>query len=258
MIRQRPDRILLCGVPIDPATPQSLADALVDWSASPVTVDSPPRYISYVNAHVHNLARREPLLRQALIETSLCYADGASIVWACRWHGERLPPRLTAADFLPDALDRLAANSRRMFLLGGAPDVADAAVARLQIDVPSFVPVGSHHGYFDVRESDAIIQQINDAQADVLIVGMGSPRQEQWVHEHRDQLRVPVIWSVGALFDYFAGIENRCPAWMGDHGFEWLYRLLMQPRRMAGRYLLGNPQFVLATLLGKLERTESA
>jgi N-acetylglucosaminyldiphosphoundecaprenol N-acetyl-beta-D-mannosaminyltransferase len=253
MIRNSSNRILLSGVPVDPVTPEELADTLVAWSDQARPRNEPPKHISYVNAHVHNLARANNALRSTLRNTSLCYADGASVVWACRRFGANIPPRLTAADFLPNVLRSLTEADRRVFFLAGAPNIANRAIASLQESVPNFSPAGIHHGYFAEDESSQVVAEINAARPDVLIVGMGTPRQELWVDAYRDTLQVPVVWTVGALLDYFAGTEKRCPRWMGDNGLEWLYRLMMHPRRMASRYLIGNPQFVAAMLRGKLE-----
>lgn len=255
MIHDPAQRLFLCDVPVDPATPERLTRAIVDWSGrrSP-TGEVSPVHVSYVNAHVHNLARGNQQLRAALRDTSLCYADGTSIVWACRGHGEKIPPRLTAADFFPDVIATLTDAGRRVFLLGSADGVAQRAVHVLQRSVPHFCPAGMLSGYFDLDDSPSVIRAVQAASPDVLVVGMGTPRQELWVHDHLTTLNVPVVWTVGALLDYIAGLERRCPKWMGDMGLEWFHRFLMHPRRRALRYLIGNPNFMAATMLGKLEK----
>ncbi|MCA9266240.1 MAG: WecB/TagA/CpsF family glycosyltransferase [Planctomycetales bacterium] len=235
-----PARYTICDVPVDAYTQQGLLDRFMELSAP----GERGNYACYVNAHVHNLARQDHELRRILEHASVCYADGASVVWACRQHGLKIGPRLTAADFLPDFLRRFAAESRRVYLLGGKPGVAEEAVARLQETVPQFEPVGMQHGYFGDRDHARVFQEIRDARPDILIVGMGTPRQERWLDRNRESLDIPLIWAVGALLDYCAGEEPRCPTWMGDRGLEWLYRLLVNPRHMSRRYLVGNPQFV--------------
>jgi N-acetylglucosaminyldiphosphoundecaprenol N-acetyl-beta-D-mannosaminyltransferase len=114
--------------------------------------------------------------------------------------------------------------------------------------VPGFQVVGALDGYFDACRQLAVLDEITDARPDLLVVGMGTPRQERWAAEHASCLRVPLTWTVGALFDYAGGRERRCPPWMGNHGLEWLFRFCMQPRRMAARYLVGNPLFVSAVV----------
>jgi N-acetylglucosaminyldiphosphoundecaprenol N-acetyl-beta-D-mannosaminyltransferase len=171
-----------------------------------------------------------------------------SVVWAARRNGIDLAGRMTAADFFPEYLRRFTASGRRVFLLGGAPGVAERAVAHLHREIPEFEPAGWHHGYLSEALDRQVIDQIQAAKTDILLVGMGSPQQERWIAKHRTQLNVPLVWAVGALFDYSAGVERRCPKWMGNSGLEWLYRLGQQPRKMAARYLLGNPKFVWQVL----------
>jgi N-acetylglucosaminyldiphosphoundecaprenol N-acetyl-beta-D-mannosaminyltransferase len=241
-------RLSICGVPVDHVTVDQLIDSFLQWSRS----GQPTRHVCYVNAHVHNLARRDESLRSALHESAICYADGASVVWASRWLGDHLPGRMTGADFVGPLMDRLAAKHRRLFFLGGRPGIAETTARKLTAEISGASPVGCAHGYFPDSAVQDVIRSINRARPDVLIVGMGSPRQERWIAEHRASLKVPLIWAVGALMDYRAGKERRCPPWMGDRGLEWLFRLVMNPRRMAGRYVVGNPSFVCSVLLSRL------
>lgn len=233
-------RFSVCGVPVDAHTRQSMLDQMLELSEQ----GRSQSHVCYVNAHVCNLASRDAELHKFLDEANICYADGMSIVWAARRHGIELTSRMTAADFFPEYLRQFTALRRRVFLLGGRPGVVERATGHLRHEIPDFEPVGVHHGYLSESLSREVISQVNAARADILLVGMGSPQQEHWIAKHRAQLNVPLVWAVGALFDYSAGVEKRCPRWMGDNGLEWLYRLTQQPRKMAARYLLGNPKFV--------------
>ncbi len=235
-------RVTISGVPVDAMTARLFIETVGHWSAS----NGPQRYICYVNAHVHNLARRDVTLQRILQGASICYADGAGVVWAARRFGLPLEKRMTAADFFPELIAHLHQLKRRVYFVGGEPGVAEATATSLATQFPGFAPVGIDHGYWSQDETPALIDRINSAQSDLLILGMGSPLQELWIEKYRSRLQVPLIWSVGALFDYRAGRERRCPPWMGDRGLEWLYRLGVNPRRMASRYLLGNPKFVWA------------
>jgi N-acetylglucosaminyldiphosphoundecaprenol N-acetyl-beta-D-mannosaminyltransferase len=241
-------RLSICGVPVDRITVDQLVESFVAWSRP----EAPTRYVCYVNAHVHNLARRDATLRRVLQQSAMCYADGASIVWASRWLGGQLPCRITGADFLRDLMARWVACQRRIYFLGGKPGVAEQTARTLAAEVNGFDPVGISHGFFADSASPDIVRAINAAQPDVLVVGMGSPRQEKWIAAHCMSLNVPLVWAVGALLDYNAGEERRCPQWMGEHGLEWLFRLAMNPRRMARRYLVGNPSFICSVFLSRL------
>ena len=245
-------RSWICDIPVDTVTVDQLITAMIQWSRP----GSVPRYVCYVNAHVHNLARRSRELRDILCSSALCYPDGAGVVWAARLGGAQIARRITAADFLPRIVQELHLRQRRVFLLGGKPGVAQETANALAVRVPGFEPVGIEHGYFSTVNVDRVLNQIHTAQPDLLIVGMGTPQQERFVAQYLPPLRVPLTWSVGALFDYEAGEERRCPAWMGNRGLEWLFRLAMNPRGMASRYLLGNPKFVAAILRDKLFRND--
>ena len=122
------------------------------------------------------------------------------------------------------------------------------AAAELRDNFPNLKVAGVHHGYFEAGESSTVVAAINESGADALLVGMSSPRQEQWVVEHAAALRTPVIWCVGALFDYYAGREPRGPDWLCRNGGEWLYRLGADPAHKWRRYLIGNPLFAVRAI----------
>src|SRR5215203_4231418 len=126
--------------------------------------------------------------------------------------------------------------------LGSAAD-AGAALRRWY---PRLDIRGTHHGYFELGSphSERVLEDIAEKQPDILLVGMGTPLQERWVEHYADRLEVPVVWTVGALFDYLSHRVPRAPHWLADHGLEWVFRLALEPRRMWRRYLLGNPAFL--------------
>ncbi|MBD3314865.1 MAG: WecB/TagA/CpsF family glycosyltransferase [Chitinivibrionales bacterium] len=119
---------------------------------------------------------------------------------------------------------------------------------------PALRIAGVHHGFFEKEgpENDRIIKLINDARPDILIVGLGMPLQERWIHDNYKRLAVKVYLTAGAAFEFLSGRTKRCPAWMGRAGFEWLFRFLLEPRRMAKRYLWGNPAFLAAVIAQKI------
>jgi N-acetylglucosaminyldiphosphoundecaprenol N-acetyl-beta-D-mannosaminyltransferase len=241
------ERYFLCGVPVDSIRVSDLVERCVQLSGG-----STPAHICYVNAHVHNLCRADKKLNTVLVDANVCYPDGMSIVWAARALGWRLPERMTGVDFFPTVIGRMRDLGRRVFLLGGRPGVAELCAERLGQLQPGFRPVGTQHGYADLA-SATVLQAIRSARPDLLVVGLGTPLQERWINAHAGNLGVPLTWAVGALFDYFAGVERRAPRWMAENGLEWAFRLAMQPRKMALRYLWGNPRFVASVLA---ERTK--
>jgi N-acetylglucosaminyldiphosphoundecaprenol N-acetyl-beta-D-mannosaminyltransferase len=124
--------------------------------------------------------------------------------------------------------------------------VADAAAGRLQEAHPGLRVVGTHHGYFhgDEGGSEAVIDRINGAGADVVLVGFGTPLQERWIAAHRGRIEAPVVWAIGATADFVAGHVPRGPAVLHQHGLEWLARLTVEPRRLWRRYLVGNTRYL--------------
>lgn len=235
------------GVTVSRWTPEELVQAMVR-SARNAPADpggAPLRTVLYANVHVLNTAYRTPELRRELEGASCVYCDGVGVSMAGRFlAGSRLP-RLTAADWLPLFCRSVASAEIPIFLLGGAPWVAEETAKRLRADHPRLQITGSHHGYLTEEDNRRLVAEINESGARILLVGMGTPRQELWIKQHRASLDVPVVWAVGALMDFVAGVQRRAPRWMLRANLEWLWRLMTDPRRLAGRYLVGNPLFCL-------------
>jgi N-acetylglucosaminyldiphosphoundecaprenol N-acetyl-beta-D-mannosaminyltransferase len=160
------------------------------------------------------------------------------------------PHRMTGADWVWTLAALCEEADRSIYLLGSEPRVAGEATARLRRWYPRLTVAGSHHGFFDIGSPHAerVVEDINERQPDILLVGMGTPKQEQWVEAYADRLDVDVCWTVGALFDYVSGRVPRAPGWLSDNGLEWIFRLGVEPQRMWRRYLLGNPVFLSRVL----------
>ena len=229
----------LLGVEIDVLDTGGLLERAA-WFAT----GSDTRLAMYVNADCMLLARDDKSYRQALCSADLVYADGVGVVYGARLFGHHLPGRSTGADFMPDFCRICARRGLRLYFLGAEPGVAQLAAEKLGRDIPGLRIVGSHHGYFTRTEEPEIVRMINAADPDILIVGMGAPRQELWMCRWKAQLACSLVWGVGGLFDFLSGRTRRGPQWLLDHGFEWLCRLFVEPGRLWRRYLLGNTRFV--------------
>lgn len=247
---QLPDPIALLGVKVHPITRDALVDTLADWT------DSQGRKRAYhVNTHALNLAWEQSDFQKSLNRADVVYCDGFGPKWAATLSGQSLPERMTPPDWIDDFLNNLSTDSP-IFLLGDEPDVLAACASKIAAKHPHLRIGGHHHGFFEVSggENEAVIDQINRAGARVLLVGMGMPRQEQWIDDNLDALGVAVAIPVGAMFRYYAGIERRAPRWMTDHGLEWLGRLISHPARMFRRYFIGNPKFLVRVALTRFHR----
>ena len=205
-----------------------------------------------VNAHCLNLLHEDEGLRDFFGAADVVFCDGAGVRLAARMLGEHLPARITYADWLP----RLAALAEErgfsLFFLGARPGVAREASAKLLMSHPGLKIVGVRHGFFDHRvgspENEAVVAEIKAARPDILLLGLGMPLQERWLMENHRGLGVGVALTGGAVFDYASGRLRRGPRLLTDNGFEWLVRLLVEPRRLWRRYLLGNPLFLARVL----------
>lgn len=241
----------ICGVRVDSIRLADLLEHIDD------SVRSRKRIAVYhANAHLINLAARDGELRSALSDAEHVFCDGIGVRIASNVLGHPLPERFTPPDWIDDLSSLCEQRGYGVFLLGARPGVADQAASRLRARWPK-LRVRTHHGYFDHWGKDAqrVIEQINASESHVLLVGMGMPLQELWTHEALPRLSVNVALTVGALFDYIAGRVPRGPRWITDHGFEWLWRLVVEPRRLWRRYLIGNPAFLLRVIRQRFSRT---
>ncbi len=200
----------------------------------------------FVNAHVVNEMARDEHYRAVVASADRIYADGSGLAIAARMAGTPLADNVNGTDMLP-VLARLASESEvGIFLLGSAPGVAEDAASRLtQMRIGGAI-AGTHHGHFTrggAEEAD-VIAAINRSGAKIVLVGLGVPLQDKWLAENAHRLSAPVVIGVGGLFDYFAGRVTRAPHALRAVGLEWTWRLMLEPRRLAKRYILGNVVFL--------------
>jgi N-acetylglucosaminyldiphosphoundecaprenol N-acetyl-beta-D-mannosaminyltransferase len=209
-----------------------------------------------VNVHCLNLAYREPWLRQFQNRAPLVFCDGAGVRLGARILGHRIPQRITYADWMWQLAKFAERRGFTLFFLGARPGVADKAAARLKERFPDLRVLGTHHGYFDKTpgsfENQAVIEEINTVQPNILIIAFGMPLQERWLMENWEHIEANVALTGGAVFDYVSGELRRPPRWMTDNGLEWLGRLLIEPRRLGRRYVIGNPLFLWRVLKQRL------
>ncbi|MBK5926134.1 UDP-phosphate galactose phosphotransferase [Rhodobaculum claviforme] len=201
--------------------------------------------VAFVNAHCANVMARDPAYAAALQTAGRVLPDGIGVEQAARMNGVEIAANLNGTDFVPQLLRGAAARGRSVFLFGAAPGVAAAAAARLVRDIPTLRIAGHRDGFDGAADTDAAIADINASGADILLVALGVPAQDVWLDRHADRLHPGLTLGVGALFDFLGGQVVRAPAPVRRARLEWLWRLAQEPRRLAGRYLLGNLAFLL-------------
>lgn len=199
------------------------------------------RYVVTPNVQHAVMFQEHAGLREAYAHASLVVPDGAPVMLAARWLGRPLPERVPGSDLVPALL--AAAQMRgglRVYLLGAAPGVGQRAAEVIGRCWPGVDVVGVHSPPLGFEKDEAynraLIDEINASRAQVLLVGLGAPKQELWVHRYRTALAVPVALCVGAAIDFLAGHKRRAPLWMRRIGLEWLHRLATEPRRLWRRY----------------------
>lgn len=202
--------------------------------------------------------RRDPALRADVLSCDLVLADGLPIVWAGRLLARCLPERVAGIDLMFGMLRRGHENGYRVYCLGATQEVVAAAVRRIGAEYPRIRLVGYRDGYFTQQDEPAVADGIAHARPDILLVGMSSPKKEQFLARWGDKLGVPVGHGVGGSFDILAGKVRRAPLAWQRLGLEWLYRVKQEPRRLWRRYLVTNTVFcalVVSELVKRRDRT---
>ncbi len=237
--RPCPDNVVFFDISIRNTT----MDESLDWIMTRVkTQDS--SMLAFVNPDCLNSAWENENYREVLQGAARVLPDGIGVHLGCRIQGTRLAANLNGTDMFPRLCKRAAENGASLFLLGARPGIAAAAAENMEKQIPGLRIAGTHHGYFDEQKTAEVIAKVNGSGADILLVAMGAPRQELWLARHADELTAYVRMGVGGLFDFYSGRVQRAPVWVREIGMEWVWRILMEPRRMWRRYVIGNPVFL--------------
>jgi len=206
-----------------------------------------------LNAEIIYQTKKEIKLQNIINQANLVTADGIGTVWAARTLGYPQKERVSGIDLIHELCIMGATRGWKIYLLGAAPGVAEKAGQELKQSYPGLKVCGIGHGYFSLEDENEIIADINSKSPDILFVALGAPKQEYWINQKRDTLKVPVCIGVGGSFDVIAGIKKRAPKIFIAFNLEWLYRLLTEPSRWKRQLAL--PAFVLAVLKQKYGRT---
>lgn len=206
-----------------------------------------PHFLVAMNPVKVMYAERDPRLHEALTRATVLYPDGYGICWAFRIVTGLKVPRVPGVDLAQFLLSEAERRGKSVYLLGAAPDVNRAATETVRRRHPRLRIAGAQHGYFARADEERIVRSIRESRADVILVAMGSPRQEEWIDEHLGDLGVGVALGVGGTFDVLAGAARRAPRPVQNLGLEWAWRAVGQPAKVR-RVLATRPHFVLKTL----------
>lgn len=206
--------------------------------------------INTINAHSFNVAQKDELFAEALRCGNYLIPDGASVVKACRWLKAKSQPkeRIAGWDLFQIEMERLNGKGGICFFMGSSDKVLSLIKEKVakeysNITVKTYSP--PYKQAFSDEDNAVIIRAINEANPDLLWIGMTAPKQEKWAYSHWQKLDIHChVGTIGAVFDFYAGTAKRAPRWWQDHSLEWLYRLCIEPKRMWKRYLIGNPLFI--------------
>ena len=244
----------ILGIPIDNITMSEALETVKEFlnQDGVHTIYTP-------NSEIMMSALRDKSLEKVLKEGDMLIADGAGVVLASKIIGCKLPERVAGFDLVKNILQMSSEMKLKFFLLGAKPGVAEEATINIINRFQGVQIAGWHHGYFSENEEDEIIKNINSSGAQILLVALGAPKQEKWIHKNKDRLdKVKICIGVGGSLDIFAGKARLAPPFFRKHSLEWLYRLYKEPRRF--RRMLDIPQFLLLVLcfrlFGKLYRRE--
>lgn len=224
------------------------------------------QYLCFSNVHTTVMAADDAAYRKILNNAARTFADGAPIAFLLRRVGQKDTERVAGPAFMEEMFRATADGSVSHYFYGSTPEVLEALTTRLKREYPALRIAGSYSPPFtdaagttatntastttDSVQDDPDIARINAAQPDILWVGLGAPKQEKWMYARKGEIQA-VMAGVGAAFDFSAGSKKRAPEWMQKCGLEWLYRLILEPKRLWRRYLVTNTKFLWYVLTGR-------
>jgi len=246
----QPARVNILGVGVSAINMAMALEIIEGWIAR-----GERRYVCVTGVHGVMESQRDENLRHIHNRAGLVTPDGMPLVWLSRLYGFRHVERVYGPDLMLALCERSVAQGYRHFFYGGAEGVPEQLAANMQQRFPGLQVVGTYSPPFrplTPEEDENIVQMINEANPDILWVGLSTPKQERWMAAHVGRLVAPVLIGVGAAFDFHTGRKPQAPPWMQRNGLEWLFRLLTEPRRLWRRYLINNPLFITLVVLQAL------
>lgn len=236
----------MLGVHVSAVDPQQALREIARW-----VTEGDQHYVCVTGVHGVMESQDDPELAAIHARSGLTTPDGMPMVWAARAAGERHTDRVYGPDLMLMLCELAESRGWSSYFYGGKEGVPELLAERLRVRFPGLRVAGTYSPPFrplTAEEDDAVVDAINASGAQLVWVGLSTPKQERWMAAHRARLRAPVLLGVGAAFDMHAGLLPQAPRWMQRSGLEWSYRLIREPRRLWRRYLGNNPRFVLRIL----------
>lgn len=199
-------------------------------------------YIVAINVDVVMKIENDSYLKEITDKADMVLVDGKPLEWIAKWHKRPIKAKISGSDLVPILCERAAEKEYSIFIIGGKEGIAEKAKQNLERDLPGIRIVGTYAPPFGFEKDEKELSRINEMTSsvhpDILIACFGCPKQEKWIYENYQKYDAKVSVCAGATVDFLAGNVNRAPKWMSDHGFEWFYRFLQEPKRMFKRYFI--------------------
>ena len=243
---ERQNQFSIFGIKVDNLTMKESVGQIVKFSTA-----KEPKIGYFVNTNSLNQSLENVELWQTINSADYVFADGSGVRIAARKNGVEVKENINGTDMLPLLCEEASKKGRSIYFLGSAPGIALDAALSLQARFPRLKISGCHHGFINADNEQEVINDINGSNTDILLVGMGTPLQEFWIKKRRNLLNVDFSLAVGGLFDFYSGRIPRAPLFVRKAGFEWVWRLLQEPKGKFKRYVIGNPLFLLRIFLAK-------
>jgi N-acetylglucosaminyldiphosphoundecaprenol N-acetyl-beta-D-mannosaminyltransferase len=255
MAPKRIERADILGVGVSAINMTQALDKIDGWIGR-----REQNYVCVTGVHGIMESQRDAQLKQIHNQAGLVTPDGMPLVWLSRLKGLSWVERVYGPDLMLAVCQHSLVAKYRHYFYGGDQGIAEVLVSRLRQQFPGLQVAGSLSPPFRAltRDEDAqAVQRINGTEPDIVWVGLSTPKQEYWMHEHLGRLSAPVMVGVGAAFDFHAGLKKQAPRWMQRNGLEWFFRLMSEPRRLWRRYLVNNPAFLWLLLRDALSKNQS-
>lgn len=245
------NKVNICGVEIDNISFQETINNI-----SGILEKEKNIFITTPNVHHIILLQKDQEFKKIYQEASLVLADGMPLIWASKFLGTPLKEKVSGSDLVPEICKFAAKKGYRLFFLGGRSGAVEKARENLIKIYPQIKIVGVYSPPFgfenNTEENEKIVEMIKNARPEILLVGLGAPKQEKWIYRHYKETDVPVSIGVGVTFEFISGMVKRAPKWMQRVGLEWSWRLIMEPKRLWKRYLVWDVEFFWLVLKQKI------